>query len=206
MFFQVLSSDRRRFLEQLSVLGVEGFYLAGGTALALQLGHRLSEDFDFFINGDFKHYDIIDRLKVFPDLKILEERRGTLYCIVNNIKLSFISYKYPLLYNTVSYKVKLADIRDIALMKITAISGRGSKKDFVDLYFICKEGYSPEFLFSLLEQKFQGVNYNRYHLIKSLAYFEDADKEPELEMLQPVNWHEVKEFFIDAQQKLARLL
>ena len=79
-------------------------------------------------------------------------------------------------------------------MKLNAVAGRGSKKDFIDLHFLFKK-WSMEEAFDLLARKFQSIEYNRYHILRSLVYFEDAEGEPMPVMLQPCNWDEVKKRF-----------
>ncbi|MEK7161153.1 MAG: nucleotidyl transferase AbiEii/AbiGii toxin family protein, partial [Patescibacteria group bacterium] len=86
---------------------------------------------------------------------------------------------------------KLADERDIAAMKIDAVSSRGSKKDFVDLYFLLEKYSLPE-LIDFFEKKYSNIKFNKLHILKSLTYFEDAEKEPMPEMLKQANWDSIK--------------
>ena len=88
-------------------------------------------------------------------------------------------------------KIGSADERDIAAMKIDAISSRGSKKDFFDIYFLLKK-YSLQELIDFFEKKYSGIQYNKLHILKSLVFFEDAETEPVPVMLQDANWEEVK--------------
>ena len=80
-------------------------------------------------------------------------------------------------------------------MKISAISSRGSKKDFIDLFFVCQQGISLEEMLKLFERKYKDIDYNMVHILKSLLYFEDAEKEPMPKMIIPTKWEEVKNFF-----------
>jgi len=91
--------------------------------------------------------------------------------------------------------IKVADSRDIGCMKIFAVSSRGSKKDFIDLFFICQKTISLEKLLKLFAKKYKSVNYNMMHILKSLIYFEDAEKDPVSKMIIPISWKEVKKFF-----------
>ncbi len=84
-------------------------------------------------------------------------------------------------------------VLDIACMKVTAISSRGSKKDFIDLYFILQK-FSLEDIFKKLESKFKGVNYQKLHLLKSISYFFDADKDPDPDMIEAIDWEKVKSY------------
>ncbi len=99
------------------------------------------------------------------------------------------------MYKTSSFcGVQLADIRDIACMKLDAIATRGSKKDFIDLYFILDQHYSLEKILSLFQKKYKQIDYNILHLFKSLVYFTDADKDPMPHMFVDVSWERVKQF------------
>ncbi len=80
--------------------------------------------------------------------------------------------------------------------------GRGSKKDFIDLFYICKEGKGFQSLMQYFHEKYKGVGYQTYQIVKSLAYFEDAEKEPDPIMLIPYSWEEVKKYFIDECRKM----
>ncbi len=97
----------------------------------------------------------------------------------------------------------MADIRDIGCMKLSAISSRGSKKDFVDIFFICQKTIAFEKLLEAFRKKYKDINYNILHILKSLIYFEDADKEPMSKMLIPVSWKEVKNFFEEEIKKIS---
>ncbi len=171
---------------------LQQFYLSGGTALALHLGHRESEDLDFFTPETFDPQHLQSEVQRFGQLESVEIAEGTLNTFLDTVKLQFLHYPYPLLEATTYWEgLSLSSIIDVACTKIITISMRGSKKDFVDLYFLLKQ-YSLHELFEKLDQKYQGVNYNRAHLAKSLIYFEDAETQPMPRMLQNVQWEEVK--------------
>ncbi|MCL6478652.1 MAG: nucleotidyl transferase AbiEii/AbiGii toxin family protein [Peptococcaceae bacterium] len=206
MFKQVISKDRQDLLELLGRQNIlKDFYLAGGTGAAIHMGHRISEDFDFFSRHDFNTFGIIQSLSELGSFTIAGEARGTVHGILNGVKLSFLLYKYPLLYPAKTFLgCRIADLRDIALMKLTAISGRGSKRDFIDLYFITKEKINLDSLLQLFENKYKKTGYSRYHLLKSLAYFEDAEREPAPVMLRPVDWNIVKKYFLQQQKELLK--
>jgi hypothetical protein len=119
----------------------------------------------------------------------------TLHLLLDGIKASFLGYPHPLLFSTDSFSaVEVADGRDIACMKLSAVASRGTRRDFVDLYVAAKTYTLPEILV-MFARKYAGIEYNRLHLLKSLAYFEDAEIDPPLEMLTEVSWDEVKAFF-----------
>jgi hypothetical protein len=185
---------------------LKGFYLAGGTAAALHMGHRKSEDFDFFSAQEFDPAYLTMQLSQLCQFQVSSSGEGTLHGFSNDIRLSFLRYTYPLLYPTVEYNgIDLADLKDIALMKIIAIANRGTNKDFTDLYFICKQVISLDnLLVELFPKKFSGQLYSMYHIVRSLQYFDDAEKSPPLDMLKPVVWDEVKRFFLDETEKLVK--
>jgi predicted nucleotidyltransferase component of viral defense system len=170
---------------------IKSFYLAGGTALALQLGHRKSIDLDFFSHTYPSQEQILQNLNKHKPTIILQDR-GTLDVFIDEVKVSFFDYKYTLLEDTIPYKqIRLASALDIACMKITAISQRGTKKDFVDLYVLLQK-YSLEQILQAFEKKYAGTNYHKLHILKSLVYFDDAERDPEPDYLFPIHWNEVK--------------
>lgn len=174
---------------------MRNFYLAGGTGLALHLGHRISGDLDFFCQGQFETTTLRDSLIATEQFKVLSEAQDTLHGVLAETKVSFLRYPYQLLFSTEDLEgLKVADTRDIAVMKIAAISSRGSKKDFVDLYFVCQI-YPMESLWELFEKKYRQANYSRYHILKSLVFFDDADREPDPVMLKAWNWEHIKGYF-----------
>lgn len=171
------------------------FYLAGGTGLALQLGHRHSLDLDFFTSETFDPELLLQNAQQLGGLAVLDRGSQTLHLQFRNAKVSFLGFAYPLLFSCALFRgVKVADARDIACMKISALAGRGAKRDFVDLYAVSQR-YELPLLLELFQKKFSQVNYSRVHLLKSLTYFEDAEKDPMPDMRAPHSWGEVKRFF-----------
>ncbi len=178
------------------------FYLAGGTALALHLGHRESVDLDFFSSLDFSLETLKRGIAPLGRYVLTNEEDGTLDGSLDDVKLSFIRYGYPLLYPFIDFGgVKLADERDIAAMKIDAISSRGSRKDFVDLYFLLGK-YPLQEILSFFERKYRHIEYNRLHLLKSLSYFADAEDDASPKMLITVDWDAVKAKILEEAKRL----
>jgi hypothetical protein len=178
------------------------FYLAGGTALALHLGHRRSVDLDFFSAEPFDENTLIANLGNLPQISVLSTSPHTVYLHVSSTKVSFIGYDYPLLFPLARFQgLHVADVRDIACMKLSALASRGSRRDFVDLYVVAREYGIPQLL-GLFQQKFIKTNFSVLHLHKSLTYFADAEKEPMPDMLQLLAWKDVKEFFLREVRKL----
>jgi len=180
---------------------LQGFYLAGGTGMALHIGHRISRDLDFF-KQSFDEKTLLNALSGIDELSVVSTDRETLHLTIEGVKVSFLGYPYPLLLPSEIYSgMPVADPRDIACMKISAISGRGSKRDFVDLYVAARR-YLLKDLLDFFKTKFARINYNMVHILKSLTYFEDAEKEPMPHMLAPILWDEIKEFFMSEVPEL----
>lgn len=175
---------------------IKKFYLTGGTALALSYGHRTSNDLDFFSPQQFKPSALQARLEQHFIFQLRASEKGTLHCRLNKIKVSFLYYPYPLLYEPTTYHgVSISDPRDVALTKLAAIAQRGSRRDFIDLYWVCREGFTLRDGLKKFREKYGPANYSPYHLLKSLVFFADAEKEPMPKMLRAVSWREVKRFF-----------
>ena len=176
-------------------LNESGFYLAGGTALTFQIQHRLSTDLDWFTPTKFDPNVLGAQLREDGvNVSQIEISEGTLHCKIGECDVSFFHYPYKMLDELQaidgSSDLNMAGLRDIALMKITAIADRGTKKDFVDLYFIITQHVSLRELLDVFEIKYPDSSV--YHYLKALTYFDDADKMPDLEMLRQVTWNDVK--------------
>lgn len=204
VFERGISKDTKSCLELLGKQPfVAPFYLAGGTALALHLGHRLSYDLDFFRTDDFDSALFAGQLQNSGKLMIDQKSEFTFNGRLNGVKVSFFRYPYPLFKPLVNYgTVKLAAIEDIACMKLDAISSRGAKRDFIDLFFICRYGYDLQQLFFDFDKKYKKTSYNRGHLLKSLTYYADAEDDPLPEMHKKTDWEKVKVFFAKQVTKL----
>ncbi|MPZ18294.1 MAG: hypothetical protein GEV06_10330 [Luteitalea sp.] len=190
-------------LAQRSLLA--GFYLAGGTGVALQYGHRRSVDLDLFREAEFDSAVLRDRLRGQKGLARVALAQGTAHLTLHGVKVSFLHYPYPLLFPLRLYgNVEVADPRDIACMKIEAIASRGVRRDFVDLYVVAQE-YGLRELFESFAKKYAAVSYSRTHILKALTYFRDAEEEPLPDMLIPLAWPAVTQFFVSETPRLARL-
>ncbi len=171
------------------------FYLAGGTGLALHLGHRRSVDLDFFTPETFSEDALLQKVQTLGEFSLMAKGAGTLHAQIGGTKVSFLAYAYPLLFPSEAFReVKVADPRDIAGMKVSAISSRGTKRDFIDLYAVAQPYGLPQIL-AWFKAKFARANYSSVHILKSLTYFDDAEKDPAPDMLVPLGWEEVKQFF-----------
>ena len=181
---------------------LKDFYLSGGTALSLQVGHRESEDLDFFSQDSFNPQKLQQQLSQLGKLKNIELADGTVNTFLDGVKLRFLEYPYKLIKPTVIWQsIQLSSMEDIACTKLQTIGIRGSKKDFIDLYFLLSQ-YSLEDLFKLMQKKYQDINYSKTHILKSLVYFEDAKEQPLPRMHQAVSWDEVKKKMIEAVREI----
>jgi len=169
----------------------KGVYLALGTALALQFRHRESVDLDFVCEQGFPT-GFREALSALGSVTVVREEEGTFDGTLNNVKISMFAYPYPRLYSTLSYEgIALADARDIAAMKILAVTQRAARKDFVDLYILIKR-YGLPALLDLFDAKFASASFSRTHLLKSISYFADAEADPMPVMRTSVSWNEIK--------------
>ncbi len=177
------------------------YILVGGTALALQIGHRQSDDLDLFTITDFKSDDIIRVLLKNYDLKLVLQMPQTVICEINNIKVDFIRFNYPFIRPILTTDgIRMLSIEDIAPMKLDAITGRGSKKDFFDLYFLLQL-FDIDKLLTLYQEKYP--HQTTFHIVRSLTYFADAEAEPDPLVLNgKVTWEKVKKNIQKAVRKI----
>lgn len=209
MFINTLPASARQLLTRLGQEPlIRSFYLAGGSAVALYLGHRISVDLDFFTHqDDYEVEPLTQRLRAIGRLNIQQQTRGTLIGLLAGVRVSFFAYPYLLLAELAELDgIQIAHLLDIALMKLIAITQRGTKRDFIDLYFICQHGYRLDELLPRVPEKYQIVSYSSYHLLRALAYFADAEEDESPEMLVPFNWSEVKRFFEGEVRRLMQQL
>lgn len=170
----------------------DSFVLVGGTSLALQYGHRDSIDLDFFGNQPLNEDLFLSKLSLLGNVQLIKKSENILVCSVNDIKVDLVSYQYAWIRPVIHVdKVRLASDKDIAAMKLNAISGRGSKKDFIDLYFILQR-YSLSEVLGFYNDKYPDGS--AFMVLKSLSYFEDADLELSPRMYIDVQWDEIKAF------------
>ncbi len=191
---RVLSTGAWAVVRRLARAGIlDDWVLAGGTALALQLGHRISLDLDLFRHGEFDETALRVSLADVGHLDVQSMSAGTLHAMLQGVRLSFLRSEVPFLYETVVYRgLQLADVRDIAAMKVIAVAGRGSKKDFVDLHAYFETGATFGDLMAVVQQRYRGTEFNAMHLLRSLVYFDDAEAEPMPRMLSGVAWPQVR--------------
>lgn len=193
---EVLGAVQKRVLRQLGPVMTEWqFYLGGGTALAIYLGHRRSLDLDWLTGKR-----IADPMRLAQDIRdegiplvTGQVERGTLHGRVSGVRVSFLEYRYPLLKPLVSWPeggCLIASLEDLASMKLSALAQRGSKKDFVDVYALGLRHKPLQEMLRLYQQKYSIEDIA--HVLYGLAYFDDADRERMPRMLWDSDWRTVK--------------
>lgn len=195
LYLETVESSTLELLKKLQRLPVlEQTRLVGGTALALQLGHRKSIDLDFFGTVDCEAEYLRESIAGIASLTILKESPHIHIYIVDGIKVDIVNYKYPWLDDVVLEQgLRLASVSDIAAMKITAIIGRGTKKDFIDIAFLLHHFSLEEIL------HFYAAKYNDssvFMAMKSLAYFDDAEADPMPDMFVNQSWQQVNAYIL----------
>ncbi|MEK7121465.1 MAG: nucleotidyl transferase AbiEii/AbiGii toxin family protein [Patescibacteria group bacterium] len=207
MFYNILDQKRLDILPLFKYFK-KNFYLAGGTSLALQIGHRDSVDFDFFSEEDIHTKELFERLrKIFEGHKLLkiQEEPNTLTVLIDeSIKISFFTDKYRLVDKTISDEnLTFASIKDIGCMKLSAITGRASNKDYIDLYFILKH-FSLSDLLEKAHDKYPELERNL--ILKSLVYFDDITSEKILfKNNSDITFEEVKDKLRNEVKKISNI-
>lgn len=194
MELKKLESQHKKVVLKISeFLNLGEFYLAGGTATYYYLKHRRSFDLDFFTEKtiDFTHFKELFNLFETSNLS-----HDTIYTTIDGVKVSFFHYPYPLIKPLNHLEiVKVASLEDIGAMKVLSVIQRGSKKDFVDLYFIIRKlRISANDLIKLFIKKYGKFNPLIIH--KALVFFEDANNDPDLIMIKKTDWSKIKQYFI----------
>lgn len=181
-----------------TILSDTDFYLAGGTALALQEGHRISIDLDFMSATFSDPENLIQTVRDSDlDFEVTMTSSRTVYIKTGGVQVSFFGYDYPQLEEVLQSGeglLPVAHTDDIAAMKLAAIASRGSRKDFVDLWFLVSRHRSLQAYLDLFRTKYRMRDTG--HVIRSLSYFDDADEEPQLRMLIKLDWERVKSDFL----------
>ncbi|MCI0432755.1 MAG: nucleotidyl transferase AbiEii/AbiGii toxin family protein [Gemmatimonadetes bacterium] len=206
---EVLPRNQQALLRQLgSVARQSGFYLGGGTAVAIQLGHRLSLDFDWFTEARFRDPVILAANLRDSGLEVVIESTdaGTLHTRCNGIPVSFLEYRYRLLAERIpwpEYGCEIASLHDLACMKLAAVVSCGLKKDFLDVYAILETRFSLAELLGMYREKY-GVS-DTGHVLTSLTFFDDADPEQMPRLFWTVGWDDVKSSLRNRVMEFSRL-
>jgi predicted nucleotidyltransferase component of viral defense system len=206
LFWETITESMRIVLNQFCQTRIGArFYLAGGTALALQLGHRHSVDLDFFSSTEdipTIRRVLEESLAIFQPT-LADSAWGNLVYVVKDVRVGFYGYGYPLVAPLVETEnLQLASVEDIALMKLDALLSRAARKDFYDLYFICQKIPLRQ-LFDLTPKKYSNIRDFEVQTVKRLVYFENAEADTDPVLLQSVSWQDVKQYFIQQAKEIS---
>jgi len=196
LYFDTIDKNTLELLIKLQSLSIfSEMRLVGGTSLALQIGHRKSIDIDLFGKLTIDYNILVDELKSIGQVIPLKNSKNIHTFTINEIKVDLVNYEYSwLTEKIISDNIYLATIEDIAAMKLNAIIGRGSKKDFIDLFFILKK-YNFNELFKFYNKKYHDGSI--FLVLKSIVYFDDADKEEMPFMFEEISWDEIKSIILN---------
>lgn len=189
-------------LEQLMISEeLKHFYLVGGTALALYLGHRKSIDIDLFYHDHFDSTLIADYLEETFEIKSIEVSKNLVRCFINDIKIEIMSHRYPLVDEIfISNNIRLVSLKDLAAMKLNAVTNRGMKKDFWDIGILL-DIFSLKEMLDFYHTKYP--NASLWQVEKSLSWFGDADNEQtEIIDLKGHQWQAIKQKILTETKNL----
>lgn len=176
------------------------FRLVGGTALALQFGHRKSMDIDLFGDAEVSGDQILELLNQYGFVVPVTRSKNINIFLLDGIKIDFVKYRYPWIEGCIVEDViRMASPADIGAMKINAITGRGSRKDFIDLYYLLKK-YTLLEILGFLQTKYEDGS--MFLALKSLCYFKDADLQQPPFLFENISWHDMKQSILNEYKKI----
>ncbi len=191
LYYQTIDSSTLELLKQLQKQpAFKNLRLVGGTSLALQIGHRISVDIDLFGNIEADEFEILSQINSIAPPTILKKSKNINIYLIKGVKVDIVNYTYPWLSQPINNNdLVLASLEDIAAMKLSAIAGRGTRKDFIDIFFLLKH-FNLQQMLDFYQQKYSDGN--EFLVLKSLAYFEDAEQDEFPVMLIPQDWEVIK--------------
>lgn len=206
----ILNWNQKRILKQIGFLKKFGFYLAGGTAIALQYGHRTSRDLDFYTPQHFKSIDVIKEFKRIFKKEVTQIKRApdTLFLKIRQTDLSFFRLQpthHPIFIRPlIPYlSVNLASAEDIIAMKIEAVIERGTKRDFVDVYYSIKN-FGLRNILKFVKEKYPEA-FNEYNCLHALMYFNDAEASQKgrkrIYLYENIEWKNIKKYITEEVKK-----
>jgi len=205
LYYQAIDSETLELLKQL--LSIEQFKdmrLVGGTSLALQIGHRKSIDLDLFGKLNADEYEVYEALNKIGKVKTIKKTRNINVFSIDGIKVDIVNYYYDWLEEVkVIDSLRISGISDIAAMKLSAITGRGTKKDFVDLYFLLNYFSIKDILGYYNKKYYDG---SEFLVLKSMTYFVDAEMDEMPIMIKDVDWRMIKSKIIHVTEDYLRRL
>ncbi|MBX5464887.1 MAG: nucleotidyl transferase AbiEii/AbiGii toxin family protein [Clostridia bacterium] len=192
---EILPPGALELLKRLKSLLPGGTMLCGGTAVALYLGHRRSRDLDFLTGQPFDASLLAGELRgLCQEATVDSLASNTLHATLQGLKVSFIRQPgIELVAGATLEGVPVGDLDTLLALKLNAVAGRGSRRDFVDLYALCQTGLGVHDLLRLARTRLHGLN--EAHLLRSLVYFKDAEREPMPELLAGWSWADARRFF-----------
>ena len=196
MQLEVLKLEQQKIFKKLKYF--PEFYLVGGTALALQMGHRISIDFDLFSTKEIPP-TLLDKIKIIfkeIEIKIIVNHSEQLSVKAGGTKIDFVKYKFPLILDPINFKgIKILSVPEIAAMKAYALNYRGTLKDYIDLYFILKDKYTTlGEIRKIAEKKYKG-EFNFRLFLEQTIYLKDIKEEKIHFLKKRVTKEELLEFF-----------
>lgn len=205
MYPEALKLEQKKIFEKLK--NFPEFYLVGGTALAIQIGHRISIDFDLFSRKEIS-LTLLGKIKrVFKEaqVRVILNHSEQLSVKINNVKIDFVKYKFPLILKLIKFEdVKIVQIPEIAAMKAYTLNYRGTLKDYVDLYFILKGKYTTlKEIKEIAEKKYKD-DFNFKLFLEQLIYLKDIKKEKIEFLRKKVTKKEIQKFFEKEVKLLAK--
>ena len=191
LYYQTIDSKTLALLKKLqNTPELKNLRLVGGTALALQIGHRKSIDIDLFGKLEIDNIELSEALNKIGNISLINKTKNINIFLIDGIKVDIVNYPYEWLDSAVlEDDLILASTKDIAAMKFAAITGRGTKKDFIDLYYLLEQ-FTIEEIMEFYKQKYNDASI--FLLLKSLLYFDDADNDIQAKMLKKQNWEAIK--------------
>jgi hypothetical protein len=208
VFHEVLSAAQRTLLQRVGPFShSRGFYLGGGTAVALQLAHRKSDDFDWFTPKPLAdaHALARDLQSAAAGFELTGLERGTLNGVASGVHMSFLEYLYPLLNEPVPAPecgFSMASLDDLGAMKLSAVCDRNTRRDFVDLYALITRHAPLERLLQAFQKKYKTRQIA--HIFTALTFFEDAERQRMPPMLWNVTWATIRKTIVAAANEAAR--
>jgi len=199
MHKEVLTESQMELIPLLRNFAKE-FYLVGGTAIALYIGHRRSIDFDLFTKGEIHRFRIKKEIEKsgFQIEQVLYEAFDQVHFLVNSVKLTFFHFPYPIDYaNYFEDIIAMPSLLDLAAMKAFSLGGLAKWKDYVDLYFIFKNYFCFKEVATRASSLFKN-EFNEKLFREQLAYFEDVDHSEPIDFVaNSINEAEIKTFLTD---------
>lgn len=203
MHQEVITSKAKKIFNKLPYF--PNFYLAGGTGLAFQLGHRISVDFDLFWQKNIPNDLLLEIKRVFKvfEIKVVVNHLEQLTVAIDEINVSFVKYPFPVISKPIEYQgIKILSPLEIAAMKAYALGRRATLKDYVDLYFVLKEKVSSlEEIIAFCEQKY-GSEFNPRLFLEQLIYLEDVEKIEIRFLKERITISEIEKFFEGEVKKI----